>query len=163
MKILGIVILVLMSMVSVLSADTVSYHLPYLHTNTSAVTYCVANNSSSNTLTVSFTATATANGASTNGATNSYGYVISGHTTRMFTFSGQVVYQNGPTDERVDLVVDTDPSASYGGVLSFSSTGTSGTLNCKNVMMSCFQGTTNPKRNLVGIICDDNTTAVYGF
>ncbi|MBF0464495.1 MAG: hypothetical protein HQK88_09405 [Nitrospirae bacterium] len=49
---------------------------------------------------------------------------------------------------------------SYGAVLSIYSTGTA--LNCTNVTVSCFQGITNPKRNLAGYVCQNNSTAGSG-
>ncbi|MEO5357185.1 MAG: hypothetical protein H7844_07800 [Nitrospirae bacterium YQR-1] len=138
--------------------STVKYYIPYLHTNTNNVVYCIASNSSSDNSTGYFKVTSNDNGTLT-GKFNSFSTVFTAGTTNMLTFSGQTVY-TGSGSDKIDLSSDTGTSAAYGGTLKFDSTGTS--LNCKNLTMGCFQGTTTPKRNLAGFICEDNSTVGAG-
>ena len=69
------------------------------------------------------------------------------------TFSGDSIYFGNDT---VGLPSELGSAASYAGTLTFYSSDTG--LNCKSVLVSCFQGTSSPKRNLAGYICEDNST-----
>ncbi|QWR77430.1 hypothetical protein [Candidatus Magnetomonas plexicatena] len=133
----------------------VIYSLPYFHTEPSAVTYCIlSNQSSDNTSAVTFAVKA-------NSASNAAGTVntfpsapLYAKMTQMLTFSG---YSVTCGNSAIDLTSELSGATSYGGVLSIYSTGTA--LNCTNITISCFQGTTTPRRNLAGYLCQDNSTA----
>ncbi|MBF0465792.1 MAG: hypothetical protein HQK88_13070 [Nitrospirae bacterium] len=137
----------------------VIYSLPYFHTDSSAVTYCMlSNESSDNTSAVTFAVKANSSGTPA-GTVNTFPSTpLYSKMTKMITFSDYSVMFGNST---LDLTSELSSSAySYGGVLSIYSTGTA--LNCTNVTLSCFQGTTNPKRNLAGYVCQDNSTAGSG-
>jgi hypothetical protein len=44
----------------------------------------------------------------------------------------------------------------YGTKLTFASSDSS--ASCSTIGMACFQGTTSPKRNLLGILCYDGSS-----
>ncbi|MBF0517645.1 MAG: hypothetical protein HQK97_11125 [Nitrospirae bacterium] len=80
--------------------------------------------------------------------------------TQLISFMEQSVYVDAGT-QVVDLSSDTGTASAYGGTLRFSSTGSTG-INCKTLIMTCYQGNTTPKRNLVGYICEDDSTSGPG-
>ncbi|QWR78248.1 hypothetical protein [Candidatus Magnetomonas plexicatena] len=180
--ILVLVSLLLVGSVSEVSAGTsgtyVTYYLPYLHTNTSGVIYCVVSNfgiGADNITHVNFNIMGNESGTTTRATAQltTLGYFASRKTV-MLTFSGQAIYIGTSTDNQyTGMSSILGVSESYGAKLSFVSTILAGTnalrnshLNCKNIVMACFQGTSNPKRNLVGYSCeagyarnsDDTTT-----
>ncbi|MCG6552434.1 MAG: hypothetical protein L7F77_08910 [Candidatus Magnetominusculus sp. LBB02] len=162
------------------AGSTVTYWLPYLSTNTTNPTYCMVSNmgaSAANTLdtgtaednvtAVGFTvmsntagtATATAIGTQTTAAS----YKVPVKKTRMLSFVGQAVMMD--TTSIYDLSSDTTSNDSYSGKLTFAapltvalstaSVGIRQTFNCTTMAMTCFTGTTSPKRNVVGYSCSD--------
>ncbi|MEO5357375.1 MAG: hypothetical protein H7844_08760 [Nitrospirae bacterium YQR-1] len=137
-------------------AGSVYYYLPYFHTNANNVTYCVASNMSSENLTVSFTVGSNPTGNPT-GTSNTFSTQLGSKTTRMFTFSEKTV--TAGTDS-VSVSSEVADASSYAGTLTFSTTATAtGTkATCKSLLMACFQGTTTPKRNLIGYVCEDDST-----
>jgi hypothetical protein len=137
-------------------ASNVYYYLPYFHTSANNVTYCVASNMSSESLTVSFTVGSNPTGNPT-GAANAFSTQLGSKTTRMFTFNEKTV--TAGTDS-VSVSSDTADASAYAGTLTFSTTATAtGTkATCKSLLMACFQGTTTPKRNLIGYVCEDDST-----
>ncbi|MEO5358750.1 MAG: hypothetical protein H7844_15835 [Nitrospirae bacterium YQR-1] len=139
-------------------ASNVYYYLPYFHTISNNVTYCVAANMSSEELTVSFTVGANHNGNPT-GTSNTFSTKLGTKTTRFFTFSEKTVTAGSDT---VSISSDVGDASSYAGTLKFTTTAefpTTGTkATCKSLLMSCFQGTTTPKRNLIGYVCEDDST-----
>ncbi|MBF0519351.1 MAG: hypothetical protein HQK92_06470 [Nitrospirae bacterium] len=84
-------------------------------------------------------------------------FSLSGKTSSMLTFSGHTLTA-GSTP--ISLLTNTGGSSSqtamYSARLTFISNDT--TTKCKTMGLACFQGTTSPKRNVLGIMCDDNTT-----
>ncbi|MEO5357940.1 MAG: hypothetical protein H7844_11665 [Nitrospirae bacterium YQR-1] len=160
------------------AASYVRYFLPYLHTNTNNVVYCVVSNNGGmfdNVTTATFRVAANSAGTatSTTGETPSQNPAATYRNfdykkTSQISFTGQAIYVGTSTTAPWDLSNVTDTSGGYSGELTFVSTlvGSTGTttgdkvaslLNCKKLGMACFQGTTSPKRNLVGYTCEAGT------
>ncbi|MEO5358796.1 MAG: hypothetical protein H7844_16085, partial [Nitrospirae bacterium YQR-1] len=83
---------------------------------------------------------------------------IAAKTTQQFSANDKTV-TFGSTS--VSISSDVADASSYAGTLKFTSateftTGTKAT--CLSVLMACFQGTTNPKRNIIGYACKDDST-----
>ncbi|MEO5356231.1 MAG: hypothetical protein H7844_02910 [Nitrospirae bacterium YQR-1] len=162
----------------------VTYYLPYLHTNTNNPTYCVFSNfgtDADNVTKIGFTVTGNSRG-SVDGSSIFVvsGPITNAGTfkkTSMITFSGQSIYVGTSDTNQVPfLSTYVGTSESYGLKLTFISsikkssgvaadfTDLYGTarqasnrdshLNCKSIVMSCFQGTTTPMRNIGGYSCE---------
>ncbi|MBF0466610.1 MAG: hypothetical protein HQK88_08630 [Nitrospirae bacterium] len=138
-------------------SKTITYFLPYLHTNTNNVVYCeVSNNSTSNgalgVLTV-LSNSGTNKPSQTNEPT---GFPITAKQTAMITFSGASVTLGGTT---VDITTNTDNTGANSSQVYYSAKIAFGTYDstatCDTIGMTCFQGTTSPKRNLIGYLCFD--------
>ncbi|MBF0466857.1 MAG: hypothetical protein HQK88_16140 [Nitrospirae bacterium] len=158
------------------SGTYVTYYIPYLHTNTNTPVYCVTTNNgigADNITSLSFIVMSAEQSTisrtfSSIEANNLFNY----KRTLMFTFSGQTMYVGTSTSAFTDISSNVGTSEVYGGKLTFYSTIQQDSnalrpshLNCKNIPMTCFLGTTNPKRNLEGLICEAgytfNTQALY--
>ncbi|MBF0464031.1 MAG: hypothetical protein HQK88_11195 [Nitrospirae bacterium] len=136
-------------------AGTATYNLPFLNTHTNSVTYCWLSNTTTGSATAAFTVMSNNSSTSPAQIANSTTISISGKQTALLTFTGQSI-QSGSTS--VNIAGDTSGSSiSYG--LKMEITGNS--VTCESLGMSCFQGTTNPKRNLAGYTCNDGNH--YGF
>ncbi|QWR76449.1 hypothetical protein [Candidatus Magnetomonas plexicatena] len=142
-------------------SSTVYYYIPYLSTNGSGATYCVVSNSSTyDVTTMTFAVMASQSvEASQTAQTFSSSLNLGKAKTSLIAFDGQTVSVDGTTG--LDISSYTQTSSMYGGTLKFLST-SSGSINCKNILMSCFQGTTSPKRNLIGYLCEDDSTSGPG-
>lgn len=172
------------------AADTVSYFLPYLTTDTSAPVYCIVSNmgttgfngagNDDNVTTIAFTVLANSSGVSSRATSNilsSSSLKIPIRKTRLLSFSNQVMTVDGTS--ALDLSTDTGTGtlASFGGRLDFIATSSvgpaipangitnvatsmplRGSFNCTTMGMTCYQGTTSPKRNVVGYSCSDSGT-----
>ena len=152
------VILTIVATVLLSEASTVYYYLPYLHSNADKVTYCVVSNMSSELLNTTFTVGANSTGTAT-GTANSLS-TLAIKTTQFLALSEQTV-TFGSASVTLSTDVADKTSTSYAGTLTFTSaaTGTTGTkATCLSVLMACFQGNSNPKRNLVGYACKDDST-----
>ncbi|MEO5355794.1 MAG: hypothetical protein H7844_00665 [Nitrospirae bacterium YQR-1] len=145
-------------------ADTATYYMPYIHTNTNNVVYCVVSNVSTSPVTGSFTTMTVESGSANQTAGTSFS--VDAKTTQLMTFSGNTMTTGSTTIFLSDLT--SGSSTGYSGKLAFTGTTSSGdsefsgaitssTVTCSDVPMSCFQGTTSPKRNLVGHTCEDGT------
>ncbi|MBF0337027.1 MAG: hypothetical protein HQL05_04275 [Nitrospirae bacterium] len=166
---------------TVTAADTVTYTLPYLHTAAANVVYCVVSNNTSDNATVGVYLTAYANkltaisGDKINTSTTA-NKTIQAFQTSMLTFGGST---NSGTDIYLTISDGTNSSnnvigsisgvsGSYGAYLVITKAtanttdGASGSLNCENTPMACFQGTSTPKRNLVGYSCQQSNTGAKG-
>ncbi|QWR77356.1 hypothetical protein [Candidatus Magnetomonas plexicatena] len=181
------------------TGGNVYYNLPYLHTNPSGVVYCiVANLSSNNVTSASFTVKASSNSNPTQTALTFPSTVsFSAGSSNMLSFTGKYIYvgstkvadlstslgltsssdnttggsdnttgggKGGSKDNSFSIFSnsgsDNSDKVYYGGTLSFAS---GSSIDCKKIAMSCFQGTTNPKRPIGGYTCeDDSTTGVAG-
>ncbi|MEO5356232.1 MAG: hypothetical protein H7844_02915 [Nitrospirae bacterium YQR-1] len=172
---LSIIFVVTLATISgAVDATYVSYYLPYLHSNTNNTVYCVVTNfgtHADNVTHVAFTVMGNSSGSTTrNNKVMFSNDVIDKFAYRMTTqiaFSGQGIYFGTSTENKnTDLSSIISTSESYGARLTFISTIKFGTnakrdshLNCKNISMACFQGTTSPKRNLVGYSCESGYTS----
>ncbi|MBF0519466.1 MAG: hypothetical protein HQK92_07070 [Nitrospirae bacterium] len=138
-----------------IKAGTATYNLPFLNTHTNSVTYCWLSNTTTDSAIASFTVMSNNSSTSPTQITNSTTISISGKQTALLTFTGQSI-TSGVTS--VNIASETSGSSiSYG--LKMEITGNS--VTCESLGMSCFQGTTNPKRNLAGYTCNDGNH--YGF
>ncbi|MBF0592937.1 MAG: hypothetical protein HQL02_12705 [Nitrospirae bacterium] len=72
---------------------------------------------------------------------------------RTLSFELQSIKMDGAT---VATVSGTNSNEAYTGNLIINGAGTT----CYNVPIACLQGTTTPKRNLVGFICQDGVNTV---
>ncbi len=136
----------------------VTYFLPYFHTNTNNVTYCVISNiSTDNVINIYFSVGANSSGTPTGAQKEFISTKLFSKMSKLMTFSDQLIYFGNDT---MDISSELGLATSYAGTLTFNSTGTG--LSCKNILMACFQGTTNPKRNLAGFICEDNSSVGPG-
>lgn len=150
------------SAVVVEGTTNVYYYLPYLTTVSGAEVYCMLSNFSTDDVTATtFTVMANATYQATQTARTfpSINNIGKGRT-QLISFMEQSVYVDAGT-QVVDLSSDTGTASAYGGTLRFSSTGSTG-INCKTLIMTCYQGNTTPKRNLVGYICEDDSTSGPG-
>ncbi|WP_420265124.1 hypothetical protein [Candidatus Magnetominusculus dajiuhuensis] len=168
------------------AADTVTYWLPYLTTDSSAPVYCILSNMGTqsggsgssiddNITTMRFTVMSNAAGNPSGNSSPAFGTAarVPFGKSRLLTFSGQQITADGM--QVIDLTNDTGTGtlSSYGGRLDLISANTGGAsnlslpglhafatarsaFNCSTIGMSCFQGTTTPKRSLVGYTCSDS-------
>ncbi|MBF0458216.1 MAG: hypothetical protein HQK99_10015 [Nitrospirae bacterium] len=161
--ILAVCMLIAMSGPAIVEGSTnVYYYMPYLTTVSGAEVYCMASNFSTDDVTsttFAVMASAVSQAPQTARTFPTINNIAKGRTQQI-SFIGQTVTVDGTT-QVVDLSSDTGTNSSYGGTLHFSSTGSTG-INCKTLLMTCFQGNTSPKRNLVGYICEDDSTSGPG-
>jgi hypothetical protein len=143
-------------------STNVYYYIPYLSALSGAEVYCMASNFSTDDVTsTTFTVMANSTGQASQTARTfpSISSVGKGRT-QLIIFKGMSITVDSGT-QVVDLSSDISSTSAYGGTLRFSSTGSTG-INCKTLLMTCFQGNTLPKRNLVGYICEDDSTSGPG-
>ncbi|MBF0346004.1 MAG: hypothetical protein HQL06_17480 [Nitrospirae bacterium] len=158
---------------TVTAADMVTYTLPYLHTASGNVIYCVISNNTSDNATVAVKITANAAGSLSSSptadlitTTTAANKQVNAYQTRMLIFNGTDISLDSNTIGSVSG--STATSSSYGALIILTSANTvtaaggAATLACDNAPMACFQGTTSPKRNLVGYTCKDNNAGAKG-
>jgi len=114
----------------------------------------MSSESLSTTFTVGSNPTGTPSGTANNLST------INAKTTQQLSANEKTI-TFGTTS--VSISSDVADMSSYAGTLKFISTAefsaASGTkATCLSVLMACFQGTTSPKRNLIGYACKDDST-----
>ncbi|MBF0458314.1 MAG: SBBP repeat-containing protein [Nitrospirae bacterium] len=142
--------------------DNVTYTLPYLTTAADKPVYCLITNQTNDNATIHFTVNANSSGTANQtfqnyNALSNYA-IIYARQTRMLSFEGLNINLDGLVMGSVSVIMT---SGSYGGRISLWQMGTiggSGSANswsCTDLPMACFQGTTTPKRNLVGYMCSD--------
>ncbi|MBF0555426.1 MAG: hypothetical protein HQK96_12875, partial [Nitrospirae bacterium] len=163
----------------------VVYSFPYLHTANSAAVYCVVSNFSTDNATGNgFTVMSNAQQIPTQTPYDlPAAFTIKRGRTARLTFNNQQVAidnmsvltlsdykrvsdnattgDNTTTDNSTTFSIagDTCVNCSYGAKISWTSasaTMTSG-IDCRSLVMACFQGTTLPKRNLLGYLCSDDS------
>ncbi|MBF0518444.1 MAG: hypothetical protein HQK92_01825 [Nitrospirae bacterium] len=215
---------------SVMAMDNVSYIMPFLHTSSNNVVYCIASNMSSDNATVNVTVMSNQTGYTLAWSPVSVSGTLYARNTMMLTFSGTNVTSSTGGSGDISSFVTADAQA-YGAIINFSGsnvqTSTSGVwylaptcdtqitmgkacgsgspdsnsdkggtvqrgvtalprytfgrsnrlvgttlydvyngrttvpLTCQTLQMACFQGTTSPKRNLVGYMCMDTINSMY--
>ncbi|MBF0344111.1 MAG: hypothetical protein HQL06_07755 [Nitrospirae bacterium] len=162
---------------TVSGADTVTYTMPYLHTAAANVVYCVISNNTSDNATVAvyLTATAAATLTTTSGdkitTSTTANKTVQAFQTSMLTFDQTnilLTISDGTNTSNNTIGGVSGVSGNYGAYIVLTSTNTNVTANsaaslsCERAPMACFQGTTSPKRNLVGYQCKhSNTTAGF--
>lgn len=147
--------------VGVVYAATITYNIPYFHTNPASVGYCIISNSvTDNTtdLTVSFAVSAVGRslGTKPSGTVHTFTRPLSAQTALQYTLLGASITDSTSTFDLTSDIYGTAASTdiNYSGRFTFTTTGTA---TCKDVLISCFQGTTTPKRNMIGYSCYDGT------
>lgn len=162
-----------------LLGDNVTYTLPYLTTASDKPVYCVVSNMTQDNASIHFFVVSDGNALTTSSTQQSD--LVSGSTnwvyafqTRMISFEGQNINLDGSKIGSINASLS-NLSGSYGGELRFSQyaannfdgvtnalagnvkygTAANNDWSCGNMPMACFQGTTAPKRNLVGYMCSD--------
>lgn len=146
------------------ASDNVTYRFPYFHTAGANVIYCVASNYTGTSAGVTLTPRSSGGSYSA----SSFSLVslgnLPGNTTDMFTFNGSSATSLvGGANATISGPDTSAKGAFYSADLSFgNTTAAAGTLDCSNILLACFQGTSTPKRNLVGYFCMMNTTATFG-
>ncbi|MBF0567866.1 MAG: hypothetical protein HQK95_03265 [Nitrospirae bacterium] len=169
------------------AADTVTYWLPYLTTDTTTPVYCILSNMGihsggsgssvdDNITSIQFTVMANAAGNPTGNSSptiNTNAIKVNYGKSTLLSFIGQFIYADGLPAIQLTNDTSTGSLSTYGGRLDLisSSTGGAGSLtfpgisslatvrssfNCSSIGLACFQGTTSPKRNLVGYSCSDS-------
>ncbi|MEO5360077.1 MAG: hypothetical protein H7843_06455 [Nitrospirota bacterium] len=166
------------------AADTVSYFLPYLTTDSNAPVYCMVSNMATpsntntsnddNVTTIAFTVLANSTGNASRSiasTVNASSAKIPMRRTRLMAFSGQAITIDGSQIIDVSSDTGTGTVAGYGGrldLIAASAIGNNGfklgnsTFSCVTMGLACYQGTTSPKRNVVGYNCSDSGTNVGG-
>ncbi|QWR78247.1 hypothetical protein [Candidatus Magnetomonas plexicatena] len=159
----------------------VTYNLPYMHTHPDGAITCIVSNfgtASDNVTRVLFTVMSNFAGGTdrTSIGTSNINTSTAFQKSVRITFNGQGMYIGTSTDNLASSLSSyVGTSEAYGAKLTFISSikmsdGTSsytdlyGTtrqasvrdshLNCKNIVMSCYQGTTSPARVLTGYNCE---------
>lgn len=208
--------------------DNVSYIMPFLHTHTNNVVYCVASNMSSDNASINVTIMSNQTGYSLAWNPVAISGTLYARNTVMLTFSGTSIGAGSAGGTDISSYVTSDSQA-YGAVITFaganSQASTSGVwyltptcssdigqgcgtglpdgysdrggtvqrgkttlprytygrsarlvgttymdvnhgqptipLSCQTLQMACFQGTTSPRRNLVGFMCMDTINSMY--
>ncbi|MBF0457413.1 MAG: hypothetical protein HQK99_05920 [Nitrospirae bacterium] len=150
------------STTSTVRNDNVTYTLPYLTTAADKPIYCLITNQTNDNATIHFTVNAnssgTANATYQNYNTLSNYAIIYARQTRMLSFEGLNINLDGLVMGSVSVIMS---SGSYGGRIglwqmgTLGGSGSSNSWSCVDLPMACFQGTTAPKRNLVGYMCSD--------
>ncbi|MBF0565008.1 MAG: hypothetical protein HQK89_07190 [Nitrospirae bacterium] len=146
------------------ASDNVTYRFPYFHTAAANVIYCVASNYSSASAAMSFIPRTSGGGAYTTG---NFPVISAGNlaaqTTDIITVSGNsLTTLVGNTTATIAGPDSTSKGAFYSIDLAFvaNNQGVTGdTLTCANILLACFQGTSTPKRNLVGYYCMQTSAA----
>ncbi|MBF0464032.1 MAG: trypsin-like peptidase domain-containing protein [Nitrospirae bacterium] len=134
------------------AGSSVTYNIPFLNTNSNVATYCWLSNTLTETATATFTVMSNNSSALPSQTASSTNIFIAGKKTTMLTFNGLSI-TSGATS--VDLSNDiSGNSISYALKMLLTTIGTDAT--CESIGMSCFQGTTSPRRNLKGYTCNDN-------
>ncbi|MBF0464765.1 MAG: hypothetical protein HQK88_08995 [Nitrospirae bacterium] len=147
------------SVTNVNAASNTYYYMPYFHTNQGNVVYCYLSNASNYAVTISVSVTSAATAPTTNVST--FTTTLGRGISQMISFSGQNITFGSETKDISTQTGGTGNSlTAYGLRLTLASTGSD--LNCKNMTMACFQGTTSPKRNVLGYICEDDSTSGPG-
>ncbi|MEO5359787.1 MAG: S8 family serine peptidase [Nitrospirota bacterium] len=138
-------------------AGTLVYYMPYFTTDPAAPTYCWVTNKSVSSATASIQIMS---GSSTTVPTQlplSKTISLAAKTSKMITFSGTTI-TSGDTSIDISSEIGSVGGTAYSADITF----TSGmAINCSQLDMSCFLGTTSPKRNLVGYTCYDGSYRNY--
>ncbi|MBF0521295.1 MAG: hypothetical protein HQK92_16415, partial [Nitrospirae bacterium] len=192
-----------------------TYFMPFLHTHTNNVVYCVATNMSTDNATVSVTVLTNPTGYTLNWTPVALSTVVYSKQSVMLTMSGTSV-TGGSGSADISPYVSSGSNA-YSAMITFAGANTkastsgvwytdyvtagfreyndnarknfgnlapiytfaksaqlrNGTyidvdsgyttvpLTCQTLTMACFQGTTTPRRNLVGYMCMDTINSAY--
>ncbi|KWT90996.1 hypothetical protein [Candidatus Magnetominusculus xianensis] len=155
--------------------DNVTYTFPFLATHSDKPTYCVVSNLTNDNATIGFQMTSDSAYYTTSATQNANlvsttAYVYR-YQTRQISFAGNSIQLDGSAIGTIPTSIGS--TAIYGGMLNLTAQA-GGTYNgdssamygaalspnwsCAQLPIACFQGTTSPKRNLVGYVCSDENT-----
>ncbi|MBF0568202.1 MAG: hypothetical protein HQK95_04980 [Nitrospirae bacterium] len=154
--------------------DNVTYTFPYLTTSTDKPVYCVVSNMTQDNASLHFYVLADSAAMTTSAsqiqdvAQNSA--IVYAFQTRMVSFEGLSINVDGTSFGSLSGKVNannnysgslrlTQQAAGYndgaGAATVKYGNATDLDWTCGNIPMACFQGTTTPKRNLIGYVCSD--------
>ncbi|MBF0518443.1 MAG: hypothetical protein HQK92_01820 [Nitrospirae bacterium] len=168
------------------AADNVTYTLPFIGVSTNNVVYCWASNMSNDNVTVWVSTMANTLTSAPPDQVNYQlgGMIIYAKQSNMITFTGATTTLGSAVAD-LSQQVGTNPATLFGAALTFigsyngvtttiitagpntvfgpqvtTTMSTNGLptvpLSCLNMGLACYQGTTSPKRNLVGYSCMDS-------
>ena len=134
-------------------AGTAIYYMPFFTTDSGNPTYCWTANKSTADVTATIQIMSTNSSTTPTQTPLTKTLSIPAKQSKMISFVGAAISTDNAS---IDISAETGTGAStvYSADITFTS---SGTLSCTKLGISCFQGTTTPRRNLVGYTCFDGT------
>ncbi|MBF0516979.1 MAG: hypothetical protein HQK97_07660 [Nitrospirae bacterium] len=138
-------------------AGTAIYYMPFFTTDTANPTYCWIANKSTNTVAATVKIMTSSSTTTPSQSPLSQYLILSAKQSVMVTFNGTTISTNTSSID-ISSEIGSGTSTVYSADMTFSS---AGTLSCTQLGMSCYQGTSTPKRNLVGYTCFDGTYFAY--
>jgi hypothetical protein len=153
-------ILVLAACIAVtadIEAGAIIYYMPFFTTDPATPTYCWTANKTTGTVTASIQIMTGSSATLPSQTALPKTISITSKQSKMITFAGTAISADNTS---IDILseVGSGVGTAYSADITFTS---SGTLSCLRLAISCFQGTTSPKRNLVGYTCYDGTYFTY--
>ncbi|MEO5355979.1 MAG: hypothetical protein H7844_01620 [Nitrospirae bacterium YQR-1] len=169
---------------TVSAQDNATYSLPFLGVHTNNVVYCFASNMSTDNVSVGVSVMSTTSSDPSQDMAMLGGMIIYAKQTSMITFTGATATLGSAVAD-LSQQTGTSSGTIYGANVSFIGqyTGVTTTVltagpntvfgpqttttmsyqgkptvpvNCLTIGFACYQGTTTPKRNLVGYTCMDS-------
>ncbi|MEO5360315.1 MAG: hypothetical protein H7843_07680 [Nitrospirota bacterium] len=156
--------------------DNVTYTFPYLTSSSDKPVYCMLSNMTQDNATIHFyvladTAVITTSTSQLSDVVGTSAYVY-GYQTRMISFDTLSINLDGTSIGSLSGKVNA--SSNYSGSVRLTQVAAANydgdgsnvvkwgnaqavAWSCGNLPMACFQGTTSPKRNLVGYMCSDES------
>ncbi|MBF0319558.1 MAG: hypothetical protein HQL01_07135 [Nitrospirae bacterium] len=134
-------------------AGTAIYYMPFFTTEQGNPTYCWTANKSTADVTATIQIMSANSSATPSQTPLSKTLSIPAKQSKMLSFIGTAITIDN-VSINISSEVGTGASTVYSADITFTS---SGTLSCTKLGISCFQGTTTPRRNLVGYTCYDGT------
>jgi hypothetical protein len=138
-------------------AGSLIYYMPFFATDPANPTYCWAANKSVADVAASIQIMSGSSGTLPTQMPLSKTISIPARGSRMITFGGTAI-TSGSTSIDISPEVGSGNASAYSADITFTS---AVAINCRQLEVSCFQGTTYPKRNLVGYTCYDGSYRNY--
>ncbi|MBF0516980.1 MAG: S8 family serine peptidase [Nitrospirae bacterium] len=138
-------------------AGSVIYYMPYFPLDNTTPTYCWVSNKSAVDAAAKIQIMSSSSSIPPTQTPLSKTLSFPAKQSKMITFSGTTI-TDGTTSIDISTETGSGSSTAYSADVTFIS---SVALNCTQLEMSCFQGTTTPKRSLVGYTCNDGTYRNY--
>ncbi|MEO5359786.1 MAG: hypothetical protein H7843_04990 [Nitrospirota bacterium] len=157
-----IIVIVLIAAAALTTPDTEAgtaiYYMPFFTTDTANPTYCWIANKSTGSATASIQIMTNNSSTAPTQIPLTTTLSLPAKRSKMVTFYSTTIIADSTILDISSEVGSSGVPVVYSADITFSSTGT---LNCTMLGMSCFQGTTTPRRNLVGYTCYDGTYFTY--